>query len=646
MVAYSVVGGGGGAASNGYTTIQDEGIALTQRNILNFIGDTVTAADDAGNTRTNVTITGYDTVAEEGTPLTKRRTINFIGSSVTAADDAGNARTNITITDAAGGDDVSVNSVAADDANFDNDAIAPPTTLQGFLQSDYYCNVNWQKDSSTPNNITAYIPKRFDLAYPNGMMLGNYFKGNSVSASDVINPFSTNYLGGGTKGDTFIAPTNMWLRGFNAMTEEAQVDGRTVSFRIYRETEGTDVALSIFANSAAGSHAGNQQSTLLQKGETWSVGVRQVGAVGASNVFHITWEAATENGTSLLGNGCDGPATVATRARASTAQAGGASEITLDAAASGVNDAYNGARIWLTGGTGSGQDNVILDYVGATKVATVETAWSTAPDVTTTFTISGTEYALPGTAAMFAATEEGYAEIKIPFACTLQDLFLRTLQTQGASGDLTLTIRKNGADTSCRIQVAASGGAGAYSDITNTVSLVAGDRISFCLDNQHTSVSTQLAGISCCLLQTSLASDFSDFRQILVSGAQDETITVGQEYRYDGFNAFGIFNTSGLDVRRHQAIMTRNGVLRNMYVRGGHPVSDLGPTNVTIYKNNVATALVVTIPQTTNPVQWVTPNTSDTVSVVAGDLIHIHVTDGGGVGANNVSQVSLEFALS
>jgi hypothetical protein len=101
--------GGGGAGGGGGTpiTVQDEGVALTQRAILNFIGAGVTAADDAPNLRTNVTIPGgggssyvaYDTVQEEGTALTQRRILNFIGNGVTATDDAASLRTNITLPD-------------------------------------------------------------------------------------------------------------------------------------------------------------------------------------------------------------------------------------------------------------------------------------------------------------------------------------------------------------------------------------------------------------------------------------------------------------------------------------------------------------------------------------------------------------------
>ena len=46
------------SASSGYDQIQDEGVNLTKRTILNFIGSGVSAVDDPGNLRTNVTISG------------------------------------------------------------------------------------------------------------------------------------------------------------------------------------------------------------------------------------------------------------------------------------------------------------------------------------------------------------------------------------------------------------------------------------------------------------------------------------------------------------------------------------------------------------------------------------------------------------
>ena len=76
-----------------------------------------------------------------------------------------------------------------------------------------------------------------------------------------------------------------------------------------------------------------------------------------------------------------------------TAQAGGSSSITLAAAASSTDDAYNGYSIQITGGTGSGQDfQRILDYDGTSKEATVSGAWTTTPDSTSTYRIVNRGY--------------------------------------------------------------------------------------------------------------------------------------------------------------------------------------------------------------------------------------------------------------
>lgn len=72
--------------------------------------------------------------------------------------------------------------------------------------------------------------------------------------------------------------------------------------------------------------------------------------------------------------------------RSNTAQAGGATTITLDASASAVDSFYNNDIVFITGGTGVGQSRFVSAYVGATKVATVA-AWVTNPDNTSTFAI-------------------------------------------------------------------------------------------------------------------------------------------------------------------------------------------------------------------------------------------------------------------
>lgn len=91
-----------------------------------------------------------------------------------------------------------------------------------------------------------------------------------------------------------------------------------------------------------------------------------------------------------------------------TAQAGGASTITLHSGASSTNDAYKGMVIVTNGGTGSGQTRVIIGYVGSTKVATVTPAWSTQPDNTTDFIVYANNLYVPASDSLKTATVYDY----------------------------------------------------------------------------------------------------------------------------------------------------------------------------------------------------------------------------------------------
>lgn len=73
--------------------------------------------------------------------------------------------------------------------------------------------------------------------------------------------------------------------------------------------------------------------------------------------------------------------------RGGTAQAGASSSITLDAGASSSDDFYIGDLIVVLSGTGAGQSRIITDYVGSTKVATVDAAWTTNPSSDSVFVL-------------------------------------------------------------------------------------------------------------------------------------------------------------------------------------------------------------------------------------------------------------------
>lgn len=81
--------------------LQDETVSLVKRTSMNFTGNGVEATDNAGNDRTDVTITDTDTlphvIEEEGSPLTQQPALNFIGDGVTVTNNGGAGATDVTI---------------------------------------------------------------------------------------------------------------------------------------------------------------------------------------------------------------------------------------------------------------------------------------------------------------------------------------------------------------------------------------------------------------------------------------------------------------------------------------------------------------------------------------------------------------------
>jgi hypothetical protein len=152
--------------------------------------------------------------------------------------------------------------------------------------------------------------------------------------------------------------------------------------------------------------------------------------LGRSGIIRVSSYAKVDFEVELAGSGTAGTApswafllracgfsvTVLAAAVTGTAQAGGANTITLEAGASATDDFYNGMPISVTGGTGSGQSAVIVDYNGTTKVATVSSAWTTEPDATSGYSIAANVgyrpvSSLEGDSATFYAYIDGLRHI-------------------------------------------------------------------------------------------------------------------------------------------------------------------------------------------------------------------------------------------
>jgi hypothetical protein len=69
------------------------------------------------------------------------------------------------------------------------------------------------------------------------------------------------------------------------------------------------------------------------------------------------------------------------------ATGGAASTITLNASASATDNLYRGQLVRIPSGVGPDQVRIIVSYVGATKVATVDRAWDTTPTTASAYQI-------------------------------------------------------------------------------------------------------------------------------------------------------------------------------------------------------------------------------------------------------------------
>jgi hypothetical protein len=114
----------------------------------------------------------------------------------------------------------------------------------------------------------------------------------------------------------------------------------------------------------------------------------------------------------------------------------------------------------------------------------------------TTITASTTNYTWINSSGLSFSTSEGGRIIIMPNGGTLKNLYVKTIGTQPITGTLIITIRKNSADQTLTITIPAGATSGVFTDLTHSVSLVAGDTLSIGLVNSATGSSTGLVAVS------------------------------------------------------------------------------------------------------------------------------------------------------
>ncbi len=164
-------------------TVQDEGVSLSQRNYLNFIGNDVTVTDDSVNNKTLVTVSGTGhTIQDEGIGLTARTNLNFVGSSVTVVDDGG---TNASIVTLSGhrhiyNEDLTSQVTVSGVTGF--------TTAFNFLQDTVLLYYNGLRQR--PLNFTTYsgqyITTAFTVTTPDEILVDYVYDSNIPTGNDLL----------------------------------------------------------------------------------------------------------------------------------------------------------------------------------------------------------------------------------------------------------------------------------------------------------------------------------------------------------------------------------------------------------------------------------------------------------------------------
>lgn len=147
-----------------------------------------------------------------------------------------------------------------------------------------------------------------------------------------------------------------------------------------------------------------------------------------------------------------------------------------------------------TGPTGAAGATGATGAIGATGATGSSATYFTGCLIDNSVAASTTRYATIFKDGL-ASTEVG--TIIAPTSFTASSLYVYVRTSQTASGTLTITLRKNGADTSLQAVVSAGASANtSHTDLTHSVSFAPGDLLSLSIVNAGTSTSAIISSIS------------------------------------------------------------------------------------------------------------------------------------------------------
>lgn len=218
----------------------------------------------------------------------------------------------------------------------------------------------------------------------------------------------------------------------------------------------------------------------------------------------------------------------------------------------------------------------------------------------------------------FTPAGEAAAQQIISSPGTISNLYIKATGAPGGADSYTYTLRVNGVDTTLTATISAAGTSA--SDLTHTVSVSAGDLISYKRVWSATANATN--GVTASALFTGAAQV-----SILSSIANDTDTNATAKITF-GKGATAASYTYG-------DYMPTSGAFSRLYVSA----VTAGSYTVTMYKNGVATALTATL----TGVNLVASDLVNSVSVSATDQVYFYVTPNGGP-TSQIPKIGVTFS--
>lgn len=277
--------------------------------------------------------------------------------------------------------------------------------LQAYLSSDHVSPATGKTIAVTiSKNAGAYANPSGGATNATEIASGSYYVDLSTTDTGTLGPLFV--LGTATGTDNVVAIYNVVKAtngGFTALPDAnanangglpiLSNSGTAIAYTVSTVTTLTNLP-SIPNNWLTA--AGIAASALNGKGD-WLLSASYTAPPSSSTIAAAVWDeintGSTHNVTNSTGKQLRTLALNTGVIYTSTApsQSGMTStQIKLDSGASAVDNSYQWTVVSIISGTGAGQSRIITAYVGSTRVATVDSAWTVQPDATSVFEITPT----------------------------------------------------------------------------------------------------------------------------------------------------------------------------------------------------------------------------------------------------------------